>query len=115
MDDLKNALDGDWLIDWGGALRWLKSDAPASTIFAAAAEAGGHATRYAAGGEPSDSFQPLSGVMQRLQSRLRDSFDPHRLFNPGRFHPELDARDEAAADRESTSAGPAPTATVSSN
>jgi hypothetical protein len=25
-----------------------------------------------------------------LQARVRDSFDPDRLFNRGRFHPELD-------------------------
>lgn len=90
MADLKASLTGDWLIDWGGALRWLKSDAAASDIFAAASRLGGHATRYCAGGEPGQVFQPLSGTMQRLQSRLRDSFDPQRLFNRGRFHPELD-------------------------
>ncbi len=90
MADLKRSLEGDWLIDWGGALRWLKSDVPARTVFATAARFGGHAIRYSVGGEPGEIFQPLSGTMQRLQSRLRDSFDPQRLFNPGRFHPELD-------------------------
>jgi len=28
--------------------------------------------------------------LQRLSSRLRDSFDPHRVLNRGRYHPELD-------------------------
>ena len=93
------ALAGDWLLDWGGAQRWLRSEAPASEVFAAAAAAGGHATRYrgtSASGDPKSVdgplFQPLDGPIRRLQSRLRDSFDPHRVLNRGRFHPELDER-----------------------
>lgn len=83
-------IEGEWLYEWAGAQRWLKSKVPATAIFEAAAAAGGHAIRY--GGEPAtDSFQPLKGAMCRLQARVRDSFDPDRLFNRGRFHPELDA------------------------
>ena len=90
-------LPGRWLLDWGGAQRWLASDAPAADVFAAAATAGGHATRYrrlSAAGVPEavdgPLFQPLDGPIARLQSRLRDSFDPGRVLNRGRFHPELD-------------------------
>jgi len=90
-------LDGDWLLDWGGAQRWLRSEAAPAAVFAAAAKAGGHATRYrrviGAGeieGVDGPLFQPLVGPLQRLSSRLRDSFDPHRVLNRGRYHPELD-------------------------
>ncbi len=83
-------LDGEWMFDWAGAQRWLKSSEPAERVFAAAADAGGHATRYGIDNSL-PRFQPLSGVMARLQKRLRDSFDADRLFNPGHFHPELDA------------------------
>jgi len=92
-DDL--ALEGDWLIEWGGAQRWLKSDLPAEQIFAAAQQAQGHATRFSPTSDASAVFQPLQGAMRTLQQRVRDSFDPLRLFNPGRFHPEIDA-DEIA-------------------
>lgn len=83
-------LPGDWLLDWGGAQRWLKTEAPAEQIFKLTEAVGGHATRYSpvAGCEP--VFQPLSGAMQRLQARLRQSFDPHCLLNRGHFHPELE-------------------------
>jgi len=102
-------IEGGWLLDWGGAQRWLKTDAAAAVVFAAAKAVGGHATRYrsrvpATSGE-SDGvletrhgtplFQPLEGPMLHLQSRLRDSFDPHRIFNRGRFHPELDNAKDA--------------------
>jgi len=91
------ALPGDWLLDWGGAQRWLRSEAPAADVFAAAAAAGGHATRYRrvlADGTPEavdgPLFQPLEGALRRLHARLRDSFDPQRILNRGRYHPELD-------------------------
>ena len=84
-------IKGDWLYEWAGAQRWLKTDRPAADVFAAAAKAGGHATRYSGVNVQSDSFQPLQGAMLRLQARVRDSFDADRLFNRGRFHPELDA------------------------
>jgi len=83
-------LPGDWLFDWGGAQRWLKTEAPAEQIFRMTEAVAGHATRYGpvAGGEP--VFQPLSGAMQRLQLRLRQSFDPQCLLNRGHYHPELE-------------------------
>ena len=85
-------LAGEWLYEWAGAQRWLKTTESSHAVFAAAAAAGGHAMRYATApdAEHEPAFQPLSGAMQRLQSRVRDSFDPQRLFNRGRFHPELD-------------------------
>ena len=92
-------LAGEWLYEWAGALRWLKSDMPAERIYDAVGKAGGHAIRYSQSTDDSPAFQPLSGPMQRLQSRVRDSFDPLRLFNRGRFHPELDTQsDQIAAD-----------------
>lgn len=84
-------LDGEWLYDWAGAQRWLKTSESAERIFDAVAQHGGHATRYTANEDPSQpAFQPVKDPMRRLQSRVRDSFDPHRLFNRGRFHPEFD-------------------------
>jgi glycolate oxidase FAD binding subunit len=83
-------IEGEWLYEWAGAQRWLKSKMPAKAVFEAAAKAGGHAIRYG-GSTATDSFQPLPGPMCRLQARVRDSFDPDRLFNRGRFHPEMDS------------------------
>lgn len=91
-------LPGRWLHDWAGAQRWLYTAATAEEIYRAAKAVGGHATRYAAGPADEPAFQPLEGVMQRLQTRVRDSFDADRLFNRGRFHPELDS----SADSQTT-------------
>lgn len=94
------SLSGEWLHEWAGAQRWLKTKEPSTAIFDAAATAGGHATRYSQGAVGEAAFQPLSGAMQRLQSRVRDSFDPQRLFNRGRFHPELDALLQTSDQRD---------------
>jgi len=82
-------LPGDQLIEWGGALRWLKSDAPAETIRAAAAAVGGSATLYRAPAELKarvGAFAPLPAPLMALHQNLKAAFDPRGLFNPGRLY-----------------------------
>ncbi|MCL4137764.1 UNVERIFIED_CONTAM: hypothetical protein GTU68_035922 [Idotea baltica] len=91
-------IEGEWLYDWAGAMRYLKTDAAATQIYQAAKAASGHATCYTPTRMADDVplFQPIEGAMQTIQKRVRDSFDEHRLFNPGRFHPELDTHNSTA-------------------
>ncbi|MFK7995059.1 MAG: glycolate oxidase subunit GlcE [Granulosicoccus sp.] len=90
-------LPGEWLHEWAGGQRWLLTTASAVDVFRTVAAAKGHAIRYSASGGESPAFQPLVGAMQTLQTRVRDSFDPQRLFNRGRFHPELDVSSRIVA------------------
>ncbi|MEW5888916.1 MAG: glycolate oxidase subunit GlcE [Pseudomonadota bacterium] len=83
------ALPGRQLIEWGGALRWLKSDAPAAAIRAAAEQAGGHATLFRGGDRAAGVFHPLSPALLALHRNLKRAFDPEGIFNPGRLYPEL--------------------------
>ncbi len=78
-------LAGAQLIEWGGAQRWLRSDAPAAEIRARAAACGGHATRFR-GGERHDVFAPLSAPIAAIHKRLKAEFDPAGIFNPGRMY-----------------------------
>ncbi len=82
------SLPGATALDWGGAQRWLKSDAPASTIRRIAEAAGGHATCFTPtpGVEP---FHPLPAPMLRFHKQLKQKLDPHSIFNPGRMYSEL--------------------------
>ena len=80
-------LPGRQLLEWGGALRWLKSDADAETVRKAAAHGGGHATLFRGGDKTSGVFHPLPPVLMRLHQRLKQSFDPAGILNPGRMYP----------------------------
>lgn len=78
-------LSGDTLFEWGGALRWLRSDLPAKTIRDAVAQAGGHATLFRGGDRESAIFHPLPEPLERLHHRVKDAFDPQGILNPGRM------------------------------
>ncbi len=80
-------LPGDVLVDWGGGQWWLCSQAPAEAIREPVSGAGGHATLFRGGDGESAVFHPLSQAMAVLQERIRASFDPEGIFNPGRMMP----------------------------
>jgi len=77
---------GATLIEWRGGQRWICSTAHAAEIRACAEAAGGHATAFR-NGTFSNVFHPLSPALQQIHRRLKDEFDPMRLFNPGRMIP----------------------------
>jgi len=82
-------LPGKQLIEWGGSLRWFKSNADASSFREAAVRAGGHATLFRANPEQKLSvgvFQPLPSGLLALHRRLKQRFDPPGIFNPGRMY-----------------------------
>jgi len=81
-------LAGAQLIEWGGAQRWLRSDAPADEIRRRAAACGGHATLFR-GGERHDVFAPLAAPIAAIHKRLKAEFDPAGIFNRGRMYPDL--------------------------
>jgi glycolate oxidase FAD binding subunit len=82
-------IDGDWLLDWGGAQRWLLSELPAQDIRLAAAAAGGHATLFRGGDRDGDVFHPLPAALLALHQRIKQTFDPAGVLNPGRMYREI--------------------------
>ncbi|MEW6677323.1 MAG: glycolate oxidase subunit GlcE [Pseudomonadota bacterium] len=82
-------LPGTWLTEWGGAQRWLVSDAPAAHIRAAAASVGGHATLFRRHDGVGPVFQPLPVPLMALHKRLKASFDPAGMLNPGVMYADL--------------------------
>ena len=80
--------EDDCLYEWGGALRWLKCDAPAEMIQLAAAELDGHASLFRHDGH-SSVFQPLTPGLMRIHQNLKQAFDPENILNPGKLYPEL--------------------------
>jgi glycolate oxidase FAD binding subunit len=82
-------LTGEQLLEWGGALRWLRSTSDAATVRAAASRAGGHATLFRAADKREGAFAPLPPLLARLHRDLKKTFDPAGIFNPGRMYPEI--------------------------
>jgi glycolate oxidase FAD binding subunit len=82
-------LGEEQLIEWGGALRWLRSQRPAAEIRARSQELGGHATLFRGGERSRGVFTPLAPAVATIHQRLRAQFDPHSVFDGGRLYPEL--------------------------
>lgn len=79
---------GGQLIEWGGALRWLRTSQAVQEIRAIAQQAGGHATAFR-DAPASDVFTPLPAPLLAVHKRLKSHFDPAGIFNPGRLYREL--------------------------
>ncbi len=79
-------LEGEQLIEWGGAQRWLRAPAEdADNIRRTVRAAGGHATLFRGGDKRVGVFQPLAPGLARIHERLKSAFDPSHIFNPGRM------------------------------
>jgi glycolate oxidase FAD binding subunit len=83
------ALEGDQLVEWGGAQRWWVSTQSAATVRAAALAAGGHATLFRGRDRSAGVFAPLKSPLDRIHRELKRAFDPSGVFNPGRMYPGL--------------------------
>jgi len=80
--------ENDFLYEWGGALRWLNSDASAEMIQSIAADVDGQATLYR-GRDRQGLFQPLTPGLLRIHKNLKQAFDPGNILNPGKLYPDL--------------------------
>jgi len=74
------------LIDWGGAQRWLRGEFELDALQREAADAGGNVT-LVRGGKPGAELRARPDtVTVRLQQRLKQTFDPKGILNPGRLY-----------------------------
>jgi glycolate oxidase FAD binding subunit len=78
--------------DWSGGLIWLalppSADADHEIVRGGLGSTGGHATLMRAPEAVRAAvpvFQPQPLPLSELASRVKESFDPKRLFNPGRM------------------------------
>lgn len=78
--------------DWAGGLIWAETlpstDAGAAAVRRAAAAAGGHATLIRASAAlraALDVFPPQEAGLAALTKRVKESFDPKGVLNPGRL------------------------------
>ncbi|MDP6351128.1 MAG: glycolate oxidase subunit GlcE [Alphaproteobacteria bacterium] len=96
VTDIVSARPADWYFDWAGGLIWLtcaQNDGGGhAEVRAAIAASGGHATLISADADLRGAvpvFQPQAEALSRLSVRVKESFDPRRIFNRGRMYPGL--------------------------
>ncbi len=77
---------GDWLLDWGGAQRWLRAPGELVQMEVLAAAAGGQVSLYRGGNRQAEVFHRQPQALQSIQQRIKTSFDPDAVFNPGRLY-----------------------------
>jgi glycolate oxidase FAD binding subunit len=84
--------DAALFYDWAGGLIWIalppSDDAGAASVRRAMAALGGHATLIrapAAVRAAVDVFQPQPAALAAVTRRVKESFDPKRVLNPGRM------------------------------
>ncbi|MDA7947356.1 MAG: glycolate oxidase subunit GlcE [Hyphomicrobiaceae bacterium] len=90
---LSKRLDCRAAYDWSGGLIWLQTgptaDAGATEVRRVLSETGGHATLIRADASlrsSLDVFHPMSSGVAALTRKLKQSFDPAGVLNPGRMY-----------------------------
>jgi glycolate oxidase FAD binding subunit len=78
-------LDGAWLTEWGGSLRWLRTELPVDRVTAALRPLGGHVLT----GRGANARQLPDGGALKYLRRLKDCFDPGAIFNRGLLFQEI--------------------------
>lgn len=81
---------GPTLVEWHGALRWVRlPPAAAQKVRDAAQRSGGHATLFRGGDGQVPVFSALTPPQQRIHQELKRAFDPAGILNPGRMMPDF--------------------------
>ncbi|HLJ63231.1 MAG TPA: glycolate oxidase subunit GlcE [Stellaceae bacterium] len=84
-----------YFLDWGGGLVWLAVRGPedgGAGAIRSTLRGQGHATLIRGPDELRRRvpvFEPQSPALAALSARVKTSFDPRHLLNPGRMYPEL--------------------------
>ncbi len=91
IQKLSGNIDFRYFFDWAGGLIWLEvpPSPDASEALVRGAFSQGHATLIRAPEATraaADVFQPQAEALASLSSRVKDSFDPRHILNPGRMY-----------------------------
>ena len=89
---IRSAAAGPTLIEWGGALRWLRGDQARnrSATWLPVPVATRHCSAERLHSRwPRASSSLLSPVLAKIHRNLKQAFDPAGVFNRGRMYPEF--------------------------
>ncbi|WP_019627111.1 glycolate oxidase subunit GlcE [Thioalkalivibrio sp. ALJT] len=73
-------LPGEWLLNWGGGERWLRSTIAPDTLRPAVEAAGGHARLWSGDPDGAAWLHPRPAPQARLEGEVRAALDPDGVF-----------------------------------
>lgn len=79
-------LDGPWMIDWAGSQRWYRGQASLDQLEPLARAAGGQVSLFRGGDRTGEVMHGQPQALKTIQQRVKKSFDPDAIFNPGRLY-----------------------------
>jgi glycolate oxidase FAD binding subunit len=74
------------LVEWAGAQRWIAGDFNFDEMQGIARSARGHVSLYRGGQRTGEVRQSVDAIQRNIQQRLKLSFDPKRILNPGTLY-----------------------------
>jgi len=80
-------LRGEFLYEWGGALRWYLGSDDVSELRLLAETGDGHLSCFRHAINRQQVFHPLSPSMKKLHNKLKMAFDPEFILNRGKMYP----------------------------
>jgi glycolate oxidase FAD binding subunit len=95
VEAVRHSFDCRVLYDWGGGLVWIaggEGNVAGAGVIRGALGKRGHATLIRASAEVRDTievFQPLAPPLYTLTRKLKQTFDPAGILNPGRIYAGL--------------------------
>ena len=78
--------DAQWLIDWGGSQRWLRKQGELKEMESIAESMSGQVSLFKGGNRQSEVFHRQPEPLKIIQQRIKQTFDPDGIFNPGRLY-----------------------------
>jgi len=76
----------NWLFNWGGSERWLRGDHSLAELSELAKSQQGEVQLYTGGDRSSELSLPHNETTKNLLRKVKNSFDPDNIFNPGRLY-----------------------------
>lgn len=79
-------LQGEFLYEWGGALRWYLGSDDVAELRLLAETGDGHLSCFRNAINRQHVFHPLSPLMKKLHNKLKMAFDPEFILNRGKMY-----------------------------
>ncbi|MGC8120795.1 glycolate oxidase subunit GlcE [Marinobacter sp. VGCF2001] len=79
-------LGGPWMIDWAGSQRWYRGQPSLNDLEPLARAAGGQVSLFRGGDRSTEVMHSQPEALKTIQRRVKHSFDPDGIFNPGRLY-----------------------------